>query len=222
MRKRASFGTARQKASAGFTLIEILTVIAIISILMVFLVPKGIEAMDKAKVTACKMNLQEIYKGLILYEDLQNNNPKLMTETGVRFFLKLWKYNVWEHTEQSAKKLTCPGLPTSELVGIQGRKYEEWYDDWENLDGTFTSYAGRDTKQEKARNLKSGHEPLVCDDNELRMNHRDATNVLMGDGSVKELNFSIMQIEGLVDKSETVLSVGPDSPHELLRKFILD
>lgn len=220
MKRRMRIGVAAER---GFTLIEILTVIAIISILMVFLVPKGIEAMDQAKVTACQANLQKIYQGLMLFETRQDKNPSLQDFPGTRFFLKIWKYEVFDHTEQTAKTLTCPAVKVSSLTGLQGRKYEEWFDDWDSIDSSYSSYAGRDIKHFGIKSLlNAAKEPLVCDDNEGGMNHRLATNVLMGDGSVKEINLNDLKQSSEVDAKETVLMVGPESPHELLRKFVLD
>ena len=208
--------------SARFTLIEILAVMAIIALLVTFLGPKIIEAKDKANVVACKSNLLEIYKGFITFEERAARLDSFIDEPGVRFFLKLWRYEEWEHTEQSAKKLSCPGVGRDKLPGLQGRKAEQWFDDWDALDGSYSAYAGRDIKTYPLKRM-SGKEPLVCDDNDGgEMNHRLQTNVLMGDGSIKELDISILRIEGVIDEKEENILVGDQSPVELLRKFSLD
>ncbi len=207
---------------AGFTLIELLTVIAILSILMVILVPRVIEAQDAAKVTACQKNLQEIYSGLTLLDSRPGGDTKITDEAGVRYFLKIWKYEQWERVENSARKLICPGVKPSTLAGLKGREYEQWFDDWDALDGSYSSYAGRDIKNYPLRNWKTGTEPLVADDNDGGMNHRLVTNVLMGDGSVKQFDLVFLKQDGVVEKEATFLPVGSDSPVEILRKFSLD
>src|SRR5689334_19313782 len=90
---------------AGFTLIELLAVILIIGILAVYLLPKIPEAVDRAKVTACKANMGEIRNGLIMYNETFHTIPQ---ESGVKFFTSLIYKGVWENSESSAKKLTCP------------------------------------------------------------------------------------------------------------------
>jgi hypothetical protein len=43
---------------------------------MVFLLPKIPEAIDAARVTACKKNLQEIYSGFVMYDTKHKDLPK--------------------------------------------------------------------------------------------------------------------------------------------------
>ena len=61
-------GLCRSGLRAGFTLIELLAAMLILGILMAFLIPKIPEAIEQAKITASKKNLQEIYGGLLQYE----------------------------------------------------------------------------------------------------------------------------------------------------------
>jgi prepilin-type N-terminal cleavage/methylation domain-containing protein len=164
---------------SGFTLIELLAVILILGILMVYLLPKLSAAFDAARVTACKKNMQEIYAGFMSYEQKYGDLP---TEGGVRFFASLIGRGVWENTEASAKKLTCPGVKTSSLA-LRGLEPEEWFADFEELDGGYSSYAGRDIEQHPLRKFPgSGKDVLVADDNDPYMNHDTTTCVLYADG----------------------------------------
>ncbi len=52
----------------GFTLVELLIVIAIIAILLAILTPVIAEARKAAGITACKMHLNGVYKGLYQYQ----------------------------------------------------------------------------------------------------------------------------------------------------------
>ena len=204
---------------AAFTLVELLAVIAIIGILMVFLLPKIPEMIDAAESTACKKNLSEIHKGILLHKTKHDN--RLPRGSGVRFFTVLVTEDTWENTKTSAQKLTCPGVDDGYLTGIRDLDYEERYTDEEALDGTFSAYAGRNTDEFPLKRL-SGKDAIVADDNDGGGNHRTTTNVLYGDGSVSSFELSTEKNNGNVDPDETYIVVGPDAMIEDLQKFSLD
>ena len=205
---------------AGFTLIELLAVILIIGVLATFLLPKIPEAIDQAKVTGCQANLREIYKGLLSFEIDHKRLPR-KENNGVRFFAILIESGTWENTETSAKKLTCPAVDVG-ILEIGELDPEEWFADIELVDGSFSTYAGRDTMSFPLRGLKSGKDALVADDNDGGMNHRTATNVLFADGSVKGIQLFEMREKGLLEKEDEILFVGPESPLESLQKLTID
>ena len=206
----------------GFTLIELLAVILIISILMAFLLPRIPEAIDRSKVTACKKNLQEIYSGLMIHQDKHGRVPD---KSGAQFFATLISKGVWENTEATAQKLTCPGVDLGALT-IGSMEPDQWFADIDSVDGTYSSYAGRDMKNSPLKKFPgSGKEPLVADDNdgsEEEGNHRTTTVVLYADGNVGTHELYELQEKGDIDKETLVLKVGPDSPLEELRKLSLD
>jgi prepilin-type N-terminal cleavage/methylation domain-containing protein len=201
---------------AGFTLVELLAVILIISILMIFLLPKIPEAMDQAEVTACKKNMTEIYSGFTIY---QSKFQKAPSKSGVKFFTELISLGVWENTQASVKKLNCPGV--GDPTGPGDLPKEQWYEDLEQLDGTWSTYAGRDCKQHPLRKLQSGKEPLVADDNDGGPNHRTTTVVLYGDGTPMTYEQKLLEQQGVLAKDE-LLQVGAGSQVEDLRKLSLD
>lgn len=57
----------RRKRSGGFTLIELMIVIAIIAILAAILVPNFIRARAQGQYTACKSNLKNVATALEMY-----------------------------------------------------------------------------------------------------------------------------------------------------------
>lgn len=204
---------------AGFTLIELLAVILIIGILATFLLPKIPEAIDQARVTACGQNLREIYKGLLSYQIKFRRLPK-KENSGVRFFAILIASETWENTPQSAEKLTCPGVDVGALT-IGDLPGDEWFSELEMVDGSYSSYAGRDTMSHPLKKL-SGKDVLIADDNDGGMNHASTTNVLYGDGAVRGIELYTLREDGTIDEEEEVLYVGPDSPMEALQVLSLD
>jgi len=211
---------ACQKACRkGFTLIELLAVILIIGILMTFLLPRIPEAIDAARVTACKKNMQEIWNGLMIYHGKYNRVP---TESGARFLGVLISRGALENSEDAVRRLTCPGVDLGSLT-IGELEPEEWFADLELVDGTYTSYAARNTKDFPLRKFPgSGKEALVADDNDPEMNHITTTVVLYLDGHVGTFELELEREKGTVGPEEDVLLVGPESPIEVLQKLSLD
>jgi len=211
----------RRSLRAGFTLIELLAVILIIGILMTFLLPKIPEAIDAARVTACKKNMQEIYSGLLLYD---NKHGDLPHGSGVKFFAALIADKVWDNGKASAQKLSCPAVKRGALSGIANLDNpDDWYDHLDQIDGTYSAYAGRNMKDFPMRKFPGGpKDALVADDNDPEMNHRTTTVVLFADGNVATYELSDLVKNGTLHEDEKTLLVGPDSPVEELRKLSRD
>jgi len=204
---------------AGFTLIELLAVILIISILMTYLIPKIPEYIDTAESTACRANMGEIYKGFTVYQIKHKRAPN---ESGVRFFAKLITHKVWENSESSAQRLTCPGVDRGALA-IGDLDPEEWFSDLDVLDGSYSSYAGRDCDNYPLRKFPGSNKiVIVADDNDGGMNHLTTTNALYAGGFVGTFELATLQLDGILDEEEDLLLVGPESPVEELTKLSLD
>jgi prepilin-type N-terminal cleavage/methylation domain-containing protein len=205
----------------GFTLIELLAVMAIIAILAAFLIPKIPEAIDRANVTACTKNLQDIYGGLMLYNQKHKDLPK---EGGAKFIAALISSGTWQNTPDSANRMSCPAVKKSALTGLTAENPEDWYRDLQSVDGTCTAYAGRDMKRYPLRRFPdgSGKDALVADDNDPEGNHRTTTCVLLDSGVVMTYELSELREKGILGPEEEVLVVGPDSPVEPLQKLSLD
>jgi prepilin-type N-terminal cleavage/methylation domain-containing protein len=217
----ARLAAARRRA--GFTLIEILAVILIIGILLTFLLPRIPEAIDTAKVTACKKNLQEIHSGLIQYKTKFNRIPK---QGGVRFFTCLISSGVWENTKFTADKMRCPAVDIGQLEIGHIEDPESWFKKLDTVDGTYSSYAGRDIEHFPLKDYPgSGKEAVIADDNEgdgTSGNHRTTTVVLYASGDIGTFELGDLHEKGIVDPETQVLKVGPESPVDELKKLSLN
>ncbi len=211
----------RPASRAGFTLIELLAVIAIILILMTFLLPRITTAIQQAKVTACRANLQQIYRDLTVYH---MKHEKLPTGSGVKFFAALIADGDVENTAENAKRMSCPAVERSSLMGLAAiDDPEEWYKHLDTIDGGYSAYAGRDMKLYPLRSWPgSGKDPLIADDNDPYMNHPTSTVVLWADGTATVLELLELRKKGVLTEDDKVLKVGPESPVEELRKLSLD
>ncbi len=211
----------RRSAAAlrrGFTLIEILAVMAIILILTWFLLPNIVDAYDMAEVRSCSTNMGQIYAGMVHYKAKYEHIPE---SSGVGFFAELMSRGAMSNTTTNARRLTCPAVDTGSL-SIRDLDPGEWWMDLDELDGTWSSYAGRDIDRFPLRKfLGDGKEPLMADDNDGGMNHATTTNVLYSDGSVRTFELFKLREDGLIGEQEDLL-VGPDSPVDDLRKLSLD
>jgi prepilin-type N-terminal cleavage/methylation domain-containing protein/prepilin-type processing-associated H-X9-DG protein len=66
---------------AGFTLVEVLTVIAIVSILAALLTPVFVSAREKSRQSVCASNLSQLYKAVAMYAG-DNDGFRPMYEIG--------------------------------------------------------------------------------------------------------------------------------------------
>lgn len=208
---------------AGFTLLELMVVILIISILATFLVPRITSAVERAEVTACQANLQEIGRGFIEYRTKYSRLPK---GSGVAFFTGLISDRVWDSSKSTAKRMFCPAVDRSALEPDQlGLPLEDWYKDSAAVTGAWSSYAGRDSARHPLKKFPGdAKEAIVADDNDGGANHGTTTNVLWGDNSVIAIELLDLKNDGTIPDLEGIefLTVGPDSPVEALRKLTLD
>jgi prepilin-type N-terminal cleavage/methylation domain-containing protein len=217
---RTALTAVRRAARAGFTLIELLAVIVIISILMTFLIPRITEAIDEANITACKANMTEINKAMLIYK---NRMERLPNQSGAKFFTELIAKGILDNSKSAAKRMTCPSVDIGALPGLQNKTELEWYKNLEEIDGTCTSYAGRDTQRHPLRKFPGdGNGVLVADDNDGGMNHRHTTVALMDDGSLNTYEIAKLKEAGVLGPDDEHLIVGPDSPVEALRVLSLD
>ena len=216
---RSPLAHRRPSSRKGFTLIELLAVILIVSILVATLTPMVNDAIEGAKVSGCAANLRQLYSGYQLYYTKYKAIP---SQGGAKFFAALYSKSAIEQTKTNAERLTCPAVEKSSLA-IGALPWEEWWEELDRVDGTYSAYAGRDLKNHPLRQWPaSGKEPLVCDDNDPELNHRTTTNVLYADGSVHPFEIETLKEEGKLVMEDATVMVGPDSPVEDLTLYTLE
>ncbi|MFN0207050.1 MAG: type II secretion system protein [Planctomycetota bacterium] len=210
--------------SKGFTLIELLAVMAIIAILAAALVPQIPKWIDQANVTACSSNMQDLYRNFTLYK-ARMSHKDWPNESGIRFFMALWKSDPSSHDDTFAKRFTCPGVKPRLLTGLTSDKPAEWFNDWDALDSNCTAYAGRDLAKFPNLDTRSGNEAIVADDNELAMDEKDpipnhlySTVVLYADGSVRPIEVTELWEKGVLNKNQYPIA-GPECPVDELKKL---
>ncbi len=139
------------KYGCNFTLIELLIVIAIISILMAILLPALQQAKEKARIILCMGNLKQNGAGALMYASDNNNNYPLRrmsvpstpppewqlnrpyytmnAQNDAVYYDKLGHFAGWgrlvDNGYGSNKTLYCPGIYTSEDNNGQLSR-EEW------------------------------------------------------------------------------------------------
>lgn len=98
----------RDPAAGGFTLVELLTVIAIVGILAAIIIPVVGRARDSAKATQCLGNLRQVGTTAQLY--VADNKGRLMP-LDYRFNVLLWPYA--QGSSASQISVSGPSLPVS-------------------------------------------------------------------------------------------------------------
>lgn len=172
---------------------------------------------DEAEVAVCRARLPKLYAGLLKYEQKMGALPH---ESGVRFLAAPIIEGVLPNNFVNAMRLTCPGVSLEEL-GLGDLKWDEWWFDSNALDGSFSSYAGRDMQNFPLDKLDAS-EPLAACDNAYGPNHIDATHVLYADGSVRGLSLEDLIARGVLPGGAKSIPVGPSSPIDFLRMLSLD
>jgi len=213
-------GVPRQPS--GFSLIEILVVITIIGLLMTIGFGPVQNALESGKVTKCRKQLADIGQSMQIYKD-QNNRGRWPKESGIRFLLRLYKAGLV--SGRNSETFLCPGTPDVNDTGPSGEPGSS-YEDWDNIDPTTISYAGRDQEAYPFKGGDASTQVIASDDNDGRMNHKSITNILYADGSTGSFNIKAEEAEELLkefpDIEQTGLPIGPDCPYEPLQVLRID
>lgn len=206
----------RRTARAGFTLIELLAVIAILGLLMTLAMPLVSRAKASANLRACQSNLHNIAGSLSLWvEDRNKSNwPK---EQGIKFLLVLVRDG--EIGPKDMDVFRCPG--TDDVTNTADDKAPgSGFKDWDNLDKTCISYAGRDNKNFPIKKGQLSEEVIASDDNDNRANHPHVTNIVHADGHIGTVD--IKDYKKDLPENADFIPVGPESPDPDLKKLLND
>ena len=204
----------------GFTLIEILVVIAIIASLIALAVPTLMGAMENARVNECKSNLRQIGTSMALWMNRGSKSGYFPKESGIKFLLVLVRDG--QITGKDTKVFLCPG-PKDQKWTAEDTTMGSAYKDWDAIDTTTISYAGRDTKNHPINQNRANEEVIASDDNEGRSNHKFAINYLYADWSVQEFDQVVdAREQGVTIPEGGYLEIGPDCPVELFKKLSVE
>ncbi len=108
-----------KRSPNGFTLVELLTVMAIIAIIVALLLPAVNSSRERGRMTYCANNLKEIGKGLALYagEHQDRLPPALNTTAGTS-----WANEILPYLEDEKRVFYCPSDPIAGTAG-EARSY---------------------------------------------------------------------------------------------------
>ncbi|MEY2742059.1 MAG: Type secretion system protein precursor [Planctomycetota bacterium] len=195
----------------GFTLVELLTVMAIIATLAALGLTSIPAIIRNSQKTACQSNLQEIHKLLRIYEA---NNKRLPTASGSSFVLAVWGGQYLDKGVKEAELFFCPST---------GRRPEP---DLSNVTPEGIDFTGPEQGNRQSRNA-------------LTMTDRDASSTVIIANKVPEkvvtdedkknlphkgYGICVLYLQGSTDfidseqfGPEQIPILGPDSPIEKLR-----
>jgi len=108
--------TPNRGSRQGFTLIEMLVVIAIIWILLAILPPAIRSSRENAKRAYCMNNMMEIGKGLMMYAADHEDHLPLMPGTGSGEEIS-WATRILPYVGYSTNLFRCPSDPVSSAGG---------------------------------------------------------------------------------------------------------
>ena len=168
----------------AFTLIELLIVIAIISILVSMSAPALIAARGRAYSAKCKNNLKNINLWIHLYSD--NWSHRFPEEDGGRFLRTLY----FASNTADSQSFLCPGT-------LDDNRNGELL--IEEPDGRGTSYGARyndplSSWYLSGRQQRESSKTTIVSDRMLN-NHADSMNFLFLDGHVDQINAHDMKLD---------------------------
>ncbi len=102
LKRRAEWGVV--SAGQGFTLIEVLVVVAIIALLVAILLPSLAAAREGARASVCGTNLKQILTAVqmtVLEQTVRRERERVSTNYG-------WAAGVYRHTKGQGELFTCP------------------------------------------------------------------------------------------------------------------
>jgi prepilin-type N-terminal cleavage/methylation domain-containing protein/prepilin-type processing-associated H-X9-DG protein len=185
----------------GFTLIELLVVIAIIALLAALLLPVLSRIQEKALQTKCKANLDQVGKGLKIYQDDLGRRKLYPEDNGALFLARLYQNRMLSEWQV----YLCPSTSDSNEQGAALENGRISDGDAANA----VSYAGRMNRTQTIYpGLFSDRDvtvtPMACDDRNQpdgtgNHNTGDLLNVLYADGHTDNIRREQVDFEDILD-----------------------
>jgi prepilin-type N-terminal cleavage/methylation domain-containing protein len=203
----------RRKA-AGFTLIEIMVVIAIIAGLIgtvAIIVP---QMQEKQKRFTCQNNLSQLGGIFVAERTEKSGKPKY---DGQALWLS-WRANASKIREGQEGVLICPGDNGIAAADTQEAKDKYTNVDLKNPPTDLCSYAARDFSAYPLSNESKKVQIIGCDRNgpDGRVaHHKNGLNAVFDDGAARFVEREELGISG-----DDPIVVGPESSNEMLKQVI--
>jgi len=116
----------RRASSAGFTLLELVVVVAIAGVLMALLLPALTGAKEKSRRSVCGQNIRQDLMALIMYSDWNDERrlPPATDDQGAYHSIRLSDFtftNLLESLSDESNSLYCPNLvhATGQMGGYE-------------------------------------------------------------------------------------------------------
>ena len=115
----------RTSCSAGFTLVEMLVVVAILAILIALLVPLGARGLESSKSAMCRSNQRQLATGVQLYL-ADHQNTFFPVAWSPSDFPRFWMEAVREYSAHSDEIRMCPSTTSVETHGANFSNLSAW------------------------------------------------------------------------------------------------
>ena len=175
----------------GFTIIELLVIIAVIAIMAGILVPTLARARSEANKAKCRSNLGQLAKAMNMYLVKYGRNSTYALPAKA-FRGDVWLAELyWCGLLDAPQVLRCPGtndgtpLPATrtaagDLTGVDA--VADHAVSYAGLCRGLTAFPHRNTSAFAESAIGSSMSALACDDNAPPQNHRSGLNVVFFDG----------------------------------------
>jgi prepilin-type N-terminal cleavage/methylation domain-containing protein len=128
-----------RKRGQGFTIVELLTVIAIISILVALLLPSLSRVKEQARRIQCMNNLKQCHASLILYAN-DNNGDLPPCSYGVAIIIGDVSVELCKQYGMTLKVIKCPSSTWATSINPNYVDGPQWYGWGTDPNGGITSY----------------------------------------------------------------------------------